>query len=110
MSTPLLLQVRSLQGHLSNPDRLRLKMKAVTFFESAKHLHSFTSLKHRDAAPPHPSPAPSEEGSGTCMSFSDFLRLAPDDLRSYLHATPHTPLSSPMRLKSIVDPSRGGKL
>jgi hypothetical protein len=86
VSTPSLTQVRSLQDSLSSPSRLRLKMKAVTFFESAMHLHQYTSLKHRNAPPPSPAPLDaSGRGSpeGPALSFGDFLRLAPDDLRSY---------------------------
>ncbi len=99
MSTPSLSEVRALQDTLSSPNRLRLKMKAVTFFESALHLHQFTSLKLRNV-PPHPSPTPLEAGrcspDDNVLSFSDFLQLAPDDLRSYV------PISSPVRLRSIV--------
>jgi hypothetical protein len=101
VSVPSVSEVRSLQDSLSSPNRLRLKMKAITFFESAMHLHQYTTLKNRNAPPPSPAPS---DASGRCspdgkfLSFSDFLQLAPDDLRSYQPPK----ISSPVRLRSIV--------
>ena len=106
--TPSLSEVRCFQEKVSSPDRLRLKMKAVqapAFFQSANHqLHSFSSFQHRSGPPPAPSPVPSYAGGrsspdGSLLSFSDFLNLAPDDLRANLQPS----ISSPGRLKSIVD-------
>jgi hypothetical protein len=79
-------------------------MKAVlTFFESAQHLHSFTSFKQRNTLPPPPSPALLDGGGrldpeGKTLSFSDFLQLAPDELR----VSHPKPISSPVRLRTIV--------
>jgi hypothetical protein len=104
VSTPLLSDVQSLQEFISSPNRLRIKMKAVlTFFESAQHLHSFTSLKQRNALPPPPSPTLLDGGGrlgpeGKALSFSDFLQLAPDELR----VSHPKPISSPVRLRTIV--------
>jgi hypothetical protein len=76
--------------------------QALAFFQSAHHLHSFTSLKQRNALPPPSSPIPGGSGSGnsdgTSLSFSDFLNMAPDDLRSYI-----PPPISPVRLRTAVD-------